>query len=213
MEGEAVPEQNVQKDKAIVKQATTPPAETKPQAGVSESEMKGMLSKVEVSLVLDTYDDIFSDFDPRPYNKRTLSEDFLVAARRFARDKDEGIELRLLIPKALHSTTSEDLIKQRLKEHFRRHYKASKKARIKYRQQAIMLVIAGVIIGMVDALLLSNLNLDTILSDAIGIIFTPASWFTIWTGFEHLVIPPEHLAVDEAFNKKFESAKITFTTY
>ncbi|MBI2151367.1 hypothetical protein HYU21_01420, partial [Candidatus Woesearchaeota archaeon] len=30
-----------------------------------------------ISLVLDSYDDIFSDFDPRDYSEKALSEDFL----------------------------------------------------------------------------------------------------------------------------------------
>ena len=33
-----------------------------------------------VSLWLDTYEDIFSDFDPRPYGQRALSEDFVAEA-------------------------------------------------------------------------------------------------------------------------------------
>ncbi len=187
--------------------------ETKPSIQEGESDIKDIIDKAQVSLVLDTYDDIFSDFDPRPYDQRALSGDFLDAARHAARDKREGIELRLLIPKAVRSTGSEELIKQRLKEHFRRHYRLVRKERIRYRRQAIALILAGVVIGMADALLLSTLNLDAILEDAIGIVLTPASWFTIWTGFEHLVTPPEEMGVEEEFNKKFEGAHIIFTPY
>ena len=31
-----------------------------------------------VSLVLESYNDIFSDFDPRNYSERALSDDFLI---------------------------------------------------------------------------------------------------------------------------------------
>ena len=52
-----------------------------------------------VSLWLDTYEDIFSDFDPHPYGQRALSEDFLAEARRAVRDRrDEVPELRFLVP-------------------------------------------------------------------------------------------------------------------
>jgi hypothetical protein len=44
----------------------------------------------EIKLMLDTYDDIFSDFDPRPFSQRTLSEDFLEEARKASREKEMG---------------------------------------------------------------------------------------------------------------------------
>ena len=54
-----------------------------------------------VSLWLDTYEDIFSDFDPHPFGQRALSEDFLAEAKRAVRDRrDEVPELRLLVPHA-----------------------------------------------------------------------------------------------------------------
>lgn len=49
--------------------------------------IKEIIDKAEISLVLDTYDDIFSDFDPRPYGERALSSDFLDEAKKAARDK------------------------------------------------------------------------------------------------------------------------------
>ncbi|MCL5101579.1 MAG: hypothetical protein M1348_03140, partial [Candidatus Parvarchaeota archaeon] len=133
--------------------------------------IKSILNKMEVSLILDTYDDIFSDFDPRPYSERSLSEDFLSEAKRATRDKGEGVELRFLIPKVTRSLSHEELIKQRLKEHFRRHYKSAKKAILAYKQQALLLILIGIILGLVDALTLSTpvtFDLNAILTDAIG---------------------------------------------
>ena len=52
----------------------------------------------EISILLDNYDDIFSDFDPRPYSERSLSDDLLNEARKASRDKNTGrLELRFLI--------------------------------------------------------------------------------------------------------------------
>lgn len=178
--------------------------------------IKSILNKMEVSLILDTYDDIFSDFDPRPYSERSLSEDFLSEAKRATRDKGEGVELRFLIPKVTRSLSHEELIKQRLKEHFRRHYKSAKKAILAYKQQALLLILIGIILGLVDALTLSTpvtFDLNAILTDAIGIVLTPASWFSIWTGLEHLIYQPKEEVAEEAFYKKMESVHITFTSY
>ena len=72
-----------------------------------------------ISLILDSYDDIFSDFDPRPFAHRALSDDFLLEAKRAARDKQGSLELRFLIPKNERKLDAETIIKGRLREHFK----------------------------------------------------------------------------------------------
>jgi len=74
-----------------------------------------------ISLILDSYNDLFSDFDPRNYSERTLSDDFLLECKRAARDRDPkmNFELRLLIPKTRRNANDELIIKHRLKSHFR----------------------------------------------------------------------------------------------
>ena len=82
-----------------------------------------LLAKSEISLILDTYDDIFSDFDPRPYEERALSDDFLLEAKKASRDKATGtIELIFMMPAGKRDTHKESLIKRRLRDHFRKHY-------------------------------------------------------------------------------------------
>src|ERR1035437_10528573 len=53
----------------------------------------------QVSIWLDCYDDIFSDFDPRPYTERSLSDDFIAEAIKVSREKLVKIsDFKLLIP-------------------------------------------------------------------------------------------------------------------
>ena len=70
--------------------------ETKPSIQEGESDIKDIIDKAQVSLVLDTYDDIFSDFDPRPYDQRALSGDFLDAARHGTSSNSKMPECRIL---------------------------------------------------------------------------------------------------------------------
>ena len=42
------------------------------------------MSGAKIFLWLDDFDDIFSDFDPRPYSARELSDDFLDEVRKIA---------------------------------------------------------------------------------------------------------------------------------
>ena len=76
-----------------------------------------------ISLILDSYDDIFSDFDPRSYSEKALSDDFLEECKKAAKDKEERPELRLLVQKNKRDYKDEIRIKKRLREHFQRHYK------------------------------------------------------------------------------------------
>lgn len=178
-----------------------------------EEEIQDIVNETEISIVLDTYDDIFSDFDPRPYNVRTLSEDFLVEARRAAREKKEnGIELRFAIPKDQRNTAHENLVKHRLKEYFKTHHTASKKELVKYRKQAVSLIVIGTIIGSL-AVWISLKDINEIFKHAVEILLSPASWFTIWTGLEHLTFPKEKSLHNEKFYRKMMNAQITFTGY
>src|SRR3989344_5995509 len=84
---------------------------------------KELLAKSEISLLLDTYDGIFSDFDPRPYNERALSDDFLLEAKKASRDKATGtIELIFMMPADKMDMHQESLIKKRLRDHFKKHH-------------------------------------------------------------------------------------------
>ena len=73
-----------------------------------------LLQLSEISLIIDTYDDIFSDFDPRPYSQRALSDDFLLEARKASKDKVSGtFELNFLIPSHLKNKVHVVMIKKR----------------------------------------------------------------------------------------------------
>ncbi len=176
-------------------------------------DLKEVMDKAEISLILDTYDDIFSDFDPRPYNERALSEDFLVEARKAALDKKSGIVLNFLIPMDRRSSTNEELIRQRLKSHFRKHYRFTTAELNARRRQASILIGVGLAIGAIVVGLLSLNNLDPVLQYTVEIILTPASWYTIWNGFDNLLTKPREVAVNRRFYRKMMDAHITFTSY
>lgn len=178
-----------------------------------KTEIKEMMDKAEISLILDTYDDIFSSFDPRPYGERALSDDFLKEARNAARGKRNGIELHFLVPEPSRNTKYEDLIRFRLRDHFKKHYKHLREELKKQRKRAAAIVVVGLAIGLVDALLLTFGELSTLLQNVVEITLTPASWYAIWNGLDWLLVRPSEEASEESFNKKMIDAKITFTPY
>ena len=56
------------------------------------------LKLAEVSILLDSYDDIFSDFDPSEYSERALSDDFCIQAKKHSRNEiGNKMTLRVLL--------------------------------------------------------------------------------------------------------------------
>ena len=73
------------------------------------------LREDNIGLILNSYEDIFSDFDPRPHNVRALSDDFLLECKKASVDMNDELELRFLIPKHKRSANEEYEIRKRLK--------------------------------------------------------------------------------------------------
>jgi len=172
-------------------------------------EPQGPKSVTEVlqtaEIALDGYDDIFSDFDPSPYEKRLLSEDFLIELRRrHAAKLKGGFVLNLTIPRALRSDKTEVLIKKRIKDHFRIRFKELEKAsKDKVRHGAVLLVI-GVLLS---AAIIVIPMLETV---PFLTIFSVLIWYTMWSGFEQIFEPARRLKRKTDFAERFMKAEYNF---
>ena len=76
-----------------------------------------------------------------------------------------------------------------------------------------MLIAIGVTVGVTDVLLLSLNNISSMLKDTLDIVLTPASWYTIWNGFDNLLTKPKDVASNQKFYRKMMNSRITFTPY
>ena len=165
-----------------------------------------------VSLWLDTYEDIFSDFDPHPYGQRALSEDFLAEARRAVRDRrDEVPELRFLIPTQIRNLADEATIRRRLRDHFRRH--ADRLARERRRGIWVSLAIAAAGFAVMTASALLRRQPETIARTVLHVLLEPAGWFAVWFGLDQLFYGTRELAREHAFYRKMARADVVFTAY
>ncbi len=45
---------------------------------------QSMLKLTEISILLNSYNDIFSAFDPSEYSERNLSDDFIIQAKKYS---------------------------------------------------------------------------------------------------------------------------------
>jgi hypothetical protein len=140
---------------------------------------------MEIAISLDTYDDLFSDFDVRGYADRALSRDFLdelhVRLRRML-DKT-GLEIVLLIPEGRRSLPDEARIVERL----RRFYAEREAHYVKEDRNAALRGLAFIGIGLALSAL-ANYIVERFRSMPLfnDFLLIP-SWFFVWNGFDCLI--------------------------
>jgi hypothetical protein len=178
-----------------------------------EQEKQELLAKSEISLWLDTYDDIFSDFDPRPYSQRALSDDFLVEAKKATRELKTGqLELRFLIPVAIRDVEKEIIIRKRLREHFKKYAHRLKLEKLGMIKQGALLIFFGIIMMFLATFILFQEKKNFVLSFLI-ILLEPAAWFSFWEGAYLLVFKVKEKNPDLEFYEKMSKAEFVFCSY
>lgn len=187
---------------------------------IPEEEKTKLFRLSEISVHIDTYDDIFSDFDARPYSLRAISDDLLLELRRACKVKPSGaLEIRFLLPESIRNRMHESLIKRRLKEYFKKHHEISHAEIRKIRNKSFKFIGAGAIFSLLATYLLSSELIN--LSNEVGnffihlaiVLLEPAGWFSIWTGLERLVAIREERKEDLDFYDRMTKAEFHFTTY
>jgi hypothetical protein len=156
-------------------------------------------------IALDSYDDIFSDFDPSPYERRLLSDDFLSELRRRHAEKRKGeFVVNFTLPASLRSEKTEALVRKRIKDYFRGRLKeTSKERRDKLRQGGLRLIV-GVAISL-SLIIFPQLDVVPFLT-----LVSVLIWYVLWSGFEELFEVSSRLKRKQAFYEKFLRAAYNF---
>lgn len=163
----------------------------------------------EIGIVIDTWDDVFSDFDPRPLGERMVSGDFIDELKKRYKETLSGdFVITIYAPISLKSEESEHLVINRLRKYFRHKFLQKKKV-------ITIIRIRGIIFFMVGICSLSFLTIATYFRflgelelQISSIIFMPLGWFGIWEGLSKLV-DTSPIVIQDA--KLFE--KLLKTTY
>lgn len=162
-----------------------------------------------IPLIINSYIDIFSSFDSRPFTEKALSIDFLEECKRAVRDKGENVlELIISVPKDKRILSDETKIKKRLRDHFHKHFLEKEKDMKKIRAEGKLWVLLGIIINLV--VVSGLINLESSLLHAILGLFEVPSWFLIWEGLGKIFIESRTFEFDYEFYRKMQNCKITF---
>ena len=175
--------------------------------------IKELLQKSEVSLWLDHYDDIFSDFDPRPYSQRGISDDFLKEARKFTHEVTSGgMELRFLVPDNHRKAEDEAMIRKRLREHFRKHATLLEDEHARTIRKGAMMAATGFLLLLIAATV-DYYNGNEFLWSVIMVVMEPAGWFTVWNGLDQILSKSKEKRPELEFYGKMAKADIRFDGY
>ncbi|MFA5412268.1 MAG: hypothetical protein WC350_02905 [Candidatus Micrarchaeia archaeon] len=175
---------------------------------VEEKKPSSILSLIHMGL--DSYDDIFSDFDPSPYSERLLSEDFILEARRrYAEKKGGGLELRFSLPEKLRSAKTEALVKRRLRDHFHAKVRDEEADIARSRKRGAIYFAAGFAVLLFVAAAPQIGPLSGI-AHFIDILLVPVGWFGMFDGVELMVEAPRRFEKEINFNKRLAGATYTF---
>jgi hypothetical protein len=183
-----------------------------------ESEESSKIREGNISLVLDSYDAIFSDFDPRPYQEKSISDDFILECKKATLDKKGLIELRLLIPLQLRKIHEEVKIKKRLKEYFKKHLHEEEKRIKAIKRNGWLWFFIGSIILTISTFLyefkpeFSN-QFVKFMYNFLVIISQPSGWFILWSGLDMTFLKSKEELPNYEFLKKMLNANIYFLNY
>lgn len=165
----------------------------------------------EISIVIDDWDDIFSDFDPRPLSEKVLSEDFIFELKkRYFETRSGKFMLTILAPKSLENEGQQKAVVSRLKKHFKHlSLQALKEINSIKRRGAIFVAFGILSLGLLTFITYSRFFSDLAI-ELIGIVLMPLGWFGIWEGFSKIVESSPILSHDEALFRKLSKANYQF---
>jgi hypothetical protein len=165
----------------------------------------------DITIAIDSWDDIFSDFDPSPLEHRILSEDFLAELKKRYRETQRGnFVITIYAPASLKDGLSERLVIKRLKQYFKfRHLALLKEISARIRK-GLIFVIMGVIFLASLTFMAYFKVLDDLAIELVGIILMPLGWFGVWEGFSRIIEPSPKAKQDADAFGKLAKAMIKF---
>ena len=174
---------------------------------------QSMLKLTEISILLNSYNDIFSAFDPSEYSERNLSDDFIIQAKNISKSKDGNkMSLKLLLPASARKEQDEKVIIKSLHSHFKDVYYQVAVDVKKTKRKGIILTTIGIVL-MITASYLSFMQPEKYHFHFLIVLFEPAGWFLLWAGLDHLVYQSKSTKKDFDFYSKMSKSEIKFFTY
>ncbi len=168
---------------------------------------------VEIKIWLDSYNEMFSDFDPRPYAKRTVSDDFIIQVRKVVKDRyRENMTLQLLLPEGARNEQDEQVISKRIHTYCNLIKEQLLEEKGKVMRTGFILTVSGILL-MLIASYVSFLKSESFYTHVLLILFEPAGWFMLWVGLDKIVYYSGSKRKELDFYTHMARTEIIFGTY
>lgn len=176
-------------------------------------EDKSKIKLLEISLWIDNYGDLFSDFDPRPFSERTFSDDFITQIKKMSKDTKGPIStLKLLVPQGVQVEENDKIIRKRLSQYFYDLYQQIREEFRSVKLKGLYFSVVGIILMLVAAYI-SFLKLSNFLINLLLVLFEPAGWFFLWSGMDNLITFSKSKKDELSFYKRMSNVQVEFDSY
>jgi hypothetical protein len=175
-------------------------------------EAQNFLKSPEISIWLDNYNDVFSEFDSRPFSDRALSDDFLREVHKMVTERSgEKVEIKFHILGDERNPESEGIIINNINSHFKSIANALKSEKQHTLNKGYMLLASGFVL-ISFLFYLSRISVKGDYLSGVYLMLEPLSWFITWTGLDHVfqISKSSKAALD--FNSKMGYAGISFSS-
>lgn len=166
----------------------------------------------EISIWIDKYDDVFSEFDSRPYSNRALSDDFLSKIHRMCTTHtSKNIRIKFHVMEDSRNHESEEIITHSMNKHFSHFLSELKAGQQNAVHKGYLFMGLGFILIM-TIFFLSNLAVKPDYLSGVILMIEPVGWFTTWTGLDYVfqLSKKEKPSID--FNDRMAHASISFSS-
>lgn len=174
---------------------------------------QSLLNLSEISIQLNSYDDIFSDFDPNAYVERTLSDDFIIQAKKISKNKiGKNMVLSFLLPENKRNEHEEKVIVKRLHSYFKNVQEHLEYEIRKTYVRGLIFSLIGITL-MIAASYISFTMPQRFHWHVLLVLFEPAGWFLLWVGLDLLVYSSKETKMELGFYSKMARSNIKFYTH
>ncbi len=170
-------------------------------------------SQKTVTLWIDSYNDIFSDFDPRPFSDRAISEDFLSQLKKVSRESSQGVSIvKILVPEGNQKEEHERAIRKKLEDYFTSEYIQLRKEVMSMRKKGVNFFVLGLVL-MIGSSYISTLGRLEFTYKLMLTLFEPGGWFFFWTGLDIIRSSFSKKGNEIGFYEKLKNVHVEFNPY
>ena len=164
-----------------------------------------------INLWLDSYDDIYSDFDSRHYLTRRISEDFLAELQTEIKNSPVTRNMILLLPAGERNEGTEKVIGSSLHKFFIGQAKLHRNQCRRKLHKGLLFLTFGVIVMLLNSWIIYRSS-ESFLIICLKVLLEPAGWFLLWAGLDFLLYDFSGFKKTETFYRALSEMRIYFQT-